>query len=320
MAMDLLGAAGLSLGMKEHYNRKLLDRAVPDFIHAGHGDKSGIPRNEGKGVEFRRYERPSAVTVALTEGTPPSVTNLTISNVQATVDQYGAFNRHSELLLSQNYDPFLAAWSEMWGQHMGDTIDIIARNIITAGTGVQFAQTALSRGAVGGTTSMRISYAEIRELVSTLRNNDAKPVVDNKFLGLIHHHTEAEMFADSDILASFQQAYVRGPGNPLVQGEVGDFHGVRWLTSSNARIFGSLGASGADVYGTLVFGRQFYGEIDYEAMGSQVIVKAIGSAGGLDPLDQMGTHGWKAAYVAVITNQSWGVRLEHTTRLGDEGV
>ncbi|MCH7608310.1 MAG: N4-gp56 family major capsid protein [Chloroflexi bacterium] len=320
MAMDLLGAAGLTIGMKQFYNRKLLERAVPSFIHAGHGDKSGIPRNEGKSVEFRRYERPTAATVALTEGTPPSVTNLTISNVQATVDQYGAFNRHSELVALQNYDPFLASWSEMWGEHMGDTIDILARNIITAGTTVQIASTVASRGAVGGTTAHRITYAEIREAVSTLRNNNAKPVVDNKFLGLIHHHTEAEMFADSDILASFQQAYVRGPGNPLVQGEVGDFYGVRWLTSSNARVFGSEGASGADVYGTLIFGRQFYGEIDYEAMGSQMIVKPVGSAGGLDPLDQMGTHGWKAAYVAVITNQSWGVRIEHTTRLGAEGV
>ena len=72
---------------------------------------------------------------------------------------------------------------------MGDTTEIVARNILTAGTGVQVANTVLSRGAVGGTTAHRINYAEIREIVSTLRNNNAKPVVDNKFLGLIHHHT-----------------------------------------------------------------------------------------------------------------------------------
>ena len=90
--------------------------------------------------------------------------------------------------------------------------------------------------------------------------------------------------------------------------------------TSNARVFASQGASGADVYATLVFGRQFYGEVDYEAMGSRMIVKPVGSAGTSDPLDQLGTHGWKAAYNAAILNQNWGVRIEHTVRLGAEGI
>ena len=74
------------------------------------------------------------------------------------------------------------------------------------------------------------------------------------------------------------------------------------------------------MYATLVFGRQWYCEVDYEAIGSRIIVKPIGSAGGLDPLDQMGTHGLKAAYVAAILNQNFGRRIEHTVRLGAEGV
>lgn len=320
MALDLLGTAGMTVGMKQFYSRMLLDRAVPNFVHAGWGTKEGIPRNGGRSLEFRRYERPSAATTALVEGTPPAITNLTIANVQATISQYGAFNSHSEVLALQNFDPFIASWTEMWGEHMGDTVDILARNILTAGTTVQIASTVASRGAVGGTTAHRLTYSEIREGVATLQNANAKPVTDNKYIGIIHPHTQAEMFADSDILTSFQNAYVRGPENPLAKGEIGDFYGVRWLVTSNARIFGSQGASGADVYATTIFGRQFYGEIDYQAMGSRIIVKPVGSAGGLDPLDQMGTHGWKTAYVAVRLNEAFGLRIEHTTRLGDEGV
>ena len=320
MAYDLLGTAGMTNGMKQFFSRKLLVRAVPNFVHAGHGDQDGIPSGEGRSIEWRRYERPGAATTALTDGTPGAVTNLTISAVQATIDQYGAYNQHSEVLQLQNYDPFLNSWASMWGEHMGDTIDIIARNVLTAGTTVQFASTAASRGAVGGSTSFRINYAEIREATATLDSNDAKPLDDNKFLAIIHPNTKAEIFADSDILTSFQQAYPRGPENPLAKGEIGDFYGIRWLVSSNARVFGSQGASGADVYATLVFGRNWYGEVDYEAMGSRMIVKAVGSGGPADPLDQLGTHGWKAAYVAAITNQNFGVRIEHTVRLGDEGV
>lgn len=320
MAMDLLGINGMSVGMKQFYSRQLLARAVPNFVHVGHGLQDGIPRQQGRSLEWRRYERPAAATTALTEGTPPAVTNLTIANVQATIDQYGAWNQHSEVLELQNFDPFISSWTDVWAEQMSDTLDILARNIMLAGTSVQIASTVLSRGALGGTTAHRITYAEIREASATLKKQNAKPMVDNKYLAIIHPDTEAEIFADSDIITSFQNAYPRGPENPLAQGEIGDFYGIRFLVSSNARIFGSEGASGADVYGTLIFGRQYYGEVDYEAMGSRMIVQPVGSGGTSDPLEQTGTHGWKAAYVAVVLNQNWGIRIEHTTRLGDEGV
>lgn len=318
--MDLLGINGMSVGMKQYYSRILLDRALPVFVHAGHGLQDGIPRNNGRSLEWRRYERPGAATLALTEGTPPAVTNLTISNVQATIDQYGAWNQFSEVLELQNYDPFLESWAPVWGEQLGDTIDILARNIMVAGTAVQIASTVASRGALGGTTAHRITYAELREAVATLRTQNAKTFEDNAFIAIIHPHTESELFADSDIITSFQNAYVRGPDNPLVQGEIGKFYGITFLVSSNARIFGSEGASGADVYATLIFGRQYYGEVDYDAIGARMVVHNPGSSGINDPLDQSGTHGWKAAYVAARLNDNWAVRIEHTTRLGDEGV
>lgn len=320
MAYELLGTAGMTNGMKQTYSRILLKRAVPNFVHAGHGDKDGIPRSGGRSIEWRRYERPGAATTALTEGTPGAATQLTISNVQATIDQYGAYNQFSEVLEMQNYDPFLASYAGMWGEHMADTIDILARDIMNAGTTVQFAGGAGSRAQIGGSTGFRINYAEIREAVATLEDNDAKGFDDNRFLSIIAPKTKAEIFADSDILTSFQNAYDRGATNPMMTGEIGDFYGIRWLVSSNARVFGSQGFSGADVYSTLIFGRNWYGEVDYEAMGSRMIVKPVGSSGTSDPLDQMGTHGWKAAYVNVITNQNWGLRIEHTVRLADEGV
>ena len=314
MAMDLLGAAGMTNGMKQFYSRLLLERALPNFVHNKFGLMGGIPRNGGRSIEWRRYTRPSAATTALTEGTPPSETQLTIANVQATVNQYGAFTRHSEVLTLQNFDPYIAQVSEVYGEQMGDTLDILTRNVIVAGTTVQIANTAASRGAVGGTTAHRLTYAEIREAVATLEAADGRPFPDfgNKFVGIIHPHTKQVMFGDSDIINSFQNAYPRDGSNPLISGEIGDFYGVRWFVTSNARIFGSEGASGASVYATMILGRQYYGVVDYEAIGARVIVKPVGSAGALDPLDQMGTIGWKAAHAAARLNDAFAVRIEHT--------
>ena len=323
MAMDLLGTAGMSNGMKQFYSRDLLERTIPLTLFLRFADrKTGIPRNQGRSLEWRRYERAvtSVSPTALTEGTPPSETQLTISNVQATVNQYGAFTRHSEVLDLQNYDPYIGSVTEQYAEHMALTLDTVVRNIIVAGTTVQYVAGKGSRGDIGATTGDRISYAEIREIVSTLRGNNVPPVEDGKFIGVMHPHTEYDLFADSDVLTSFQNAYERGRSNPIVAGEVKDFHGVRWFVTTQARIFGSLGLSGADVYSTLVFGRQAYAAVDYAAMGARVIVKPVGSAGALDPLSQMGTVGWKAAMAAAILDQNRIVRLEHTADLGDEGV
>ena len=67
--------------------------------------------------------------------------------------------------------------------------------------------------------------------------------------------------------------------------------GFRLFVTSLARIFPSIGLSGADVYATLVFGEEWYGTIDLASMPAKVIKKAIGSSGISDPLDQLGTIG-----------------------------
>ena len=77
------------------------------------------------------------------------------------------------------------------------------------------------------------------------------------------------MFADDDINEAFQRAAPRGPNNPLFTGEIGDYLGVRFVVTSNAKIYASLGLSGADVYGTLFIGKNAYGITELDAMAAQ---------------------------------------------------
>ncbi|HWS31048.1 MAG TPA: N4-gp56 family major capsid protein [Clostridia bacterium] len=73
------------------------------------------------------------------------------------------------------------------------------------------------------------------------------------------------------------------------------------------------GAAGAEVFATLVFGRDSYGLIDIGGSGAvQSIVKPFGSGGTEDPLNQRATVAAKIpAYTAKILNQAWLVRIEH---------
>lgn len=316
MAYELLGAAGMTVENKQFYDRLLLERALPNLVHTNWGSKRNIPPRGGNSIEFRRLEAVSATTTALTEGTPGAATQLTFSNVAATISQYGHFSQLTDILQLQAIDPVLTETVEMYGETMGNSIDQVVRNVVIAGTTVQFAATAGSRVEVS--SGERISYAEIREAVSTLRTNNAKPVVDNKFIGIIHPHTERDVFADSDILTSFQNAYPRGPQNPLAQGEIGDFYGIRWVVTSNARIFASEGASGTDVYGTLIIGRNAYAVTELDAQTARTYIIPTTSPDKSDPLFQYGTVGWKAALTAAILNENFLLRIEHSSTGGVE--
>jgi len=317
MAYDLIGVAGLTNGLKQYYSRKLLERAIPSFVHLNWAVRDGIPRNNGKSIEWRRYERPTATTTALTEGTPGAQTNITISIVTATVSQYGQYDIISDVVDLQNYDPIIGQLTEVFGETMADSLDLVARNVMTAGTTVQYASVATTRGGASGVGSgMVINFAEVREAVATLENANALRYDDGAYAAIIHPHTKYDLFADSDVIQSFQQAGERGMGNQMMTGELGKFYGVTWVVTSNAHVQSSLGLSNVDVYQTVIMGRGYYGATSYDAMGNEIIVKPVGSAGTSDPLNQIGSVGWKANLAVARLNENFAVRIEHAASLG----
>lgn len=163
---------------------------------------------------------------------------------------------------------------------------------------------------------MRMSLAELRAAKRTLLRMNARPVrsEDNKFVAITHSDCSYDLEGDSNITNIWQYAGERGMGNQLFDVEFRDLpFGVRLYQTSLCRVYASLGLSGADVYGSLMFGEQWYGTIDLDALPAAIIVKPRGSSGVYDPLDQVGTVGWKAAHAAVILNQNLGIRIETTS-------
>lgn len=93
-------------------------------------------------------------------------------------------------------------------------------------------------------------------------------------------------------------------------GEIGKIAGVRFVETTEAKIFAAAGASSANVYGTLVIAANAYGVTEVTGGGLKHIVKQLGSAGSADPLDQRATVGWKAIKTAKILSNEFMVRIE----------
>ena len=116
MAIEILGAAGMTKEAKEYYDKKLLSVAEQNLVFHRYGLKVPIPPNEGRSVNIRRFEKftVTAGSYTLTEGTPPTVTQGTVSAVDATVSQYGMYSQISDMLETQGIDPIVNQFVEKY--------------------------------------------------------------------------------------------------------------------------------------------------------------------------------------------------------------
>ena len=65
-------SSGMTAEMKTYYEKTLLDLAEPALVHDQFGDSYTIPANNGKTIEFRKYEELPKATTPLTEGVTPA--------------------------------------------------------------------------------------------------------------------------------------------------------------------------------------------------------------------------------------------------------
>lgn len=306
------------------YVRTLLDRAVALFVHNRFAQirdvPLDIPQNSGTGtVKFRRYANLAASTTPLGEGVTPAGKQLSVSNITADVAQYGDFIELTDVVQFESQDAVLMEAAEILGDQAGDTLDILTRNVLAAGTNVQYANEKVSRVTVAAAD--KITAIEVKKMVRVLKKNKARPVTRqvNASTGYATDPVAAAYIAivspdttyDLEDLDGFTPVEKYSSQAGVMEGEVGKIKQVRFVETTNAKIFAGAGAAGIDVHATIVLGQNAYGVTRISGKALEFIVKATGSAGTADPLNQRGTSGWKATHVAKILNDTFMGRIEH---------
>jgi len=304
----------------EFYDRVLLYRAVAFFVHTKWAQVRDIPRNGGTNViKFRRYGNLTAATTALTEGQTPTGSQLSITDVSATVAQYGDYITITDRIDYESKDPVLTEAAEILGDQMGDTLDQLTRDVLAAGTVVQYGGNATSRVTVDSTDL--IDATEVKIAVRTLKNAKARKVtrminastgiatepVNAAYIGIVHPNTTYDLKDETGWVPVEKYASTM----QVMEGEVGKLDEVRFVESTNCKVFSGAGASSIDVYATLIVGADAYGITRISGEAVRNIIKPLGSAGTADPLEQRATSGWKVTFVAKILNDAFMVRIEH---------
>ena len=308
----------IPIEVNNFYDRALLERAIPAFVHNRFAQVRDIPSNSGTNViKFRRYGSLTATTTALSEGITPSGSQLSVTDVSATVLQYGDYVTLTDKVLMETYDPILTETSEILGEQAGDSLDQLCRNVQVASASAQYASTATTVATVDST--MKLDRAEVKEAVRTLKNNNAKPVtsminpstgynttpINRAFIGIVHPYSTYDL----DDATGWIPVEKYPNKADVMPDEVGSLAGVRFIESSNA--YSTAGTLVTTVYGTLIFGQNAYAQTRISGEALKNIVKPLGSAGTADPLDQRSTSGWKATYVAKVLNANWIIVIYH---------
>ena len=226
---------------KTFYDRKLLDTAKTRFVHANFGQKRSIPRNNGKRVEFRKYDlfTPNTNQLTLVEGVTPTGQNLSQSKVEAEVKQYGAYVEISDLLEMTSYDPVIADSAELLGEQLGTVIEWVTRDAMCQTTNVQYAGGAANRVSLTG--SDKLSVNEIRKAVRNLKKNKARPFVSAldgsgrkpHFICICSPDATYDLQADP----LWQDVSKYSNAEQIYSGEIGRLFGVVFVEATEAKVY-----------------------------------------------------------------------------------
>jgi len=315
---DSTAGNDLSGEMKTFYSDYLIDMAEPELVHEQFGQKHPIPANGGKTIEFRKYDPLPKALTPLDEGVTPKGQKLNMGVITATVQQYGGFVELSDILLLTAIDNNLMQATRLLGSQAGRTLDTITREVLNGGTNVQYGEGRVSsRSALAGGKASGNDYLTVdavRRAVRYLKVMNA-PRINGYYVGIVHPDCSYDLMSDP------KWVNVKTYSDPegIYEGEIGRIEGVRFVETSEAKVWEGEGAEGRDVYSTLILGADAYGVTEVSGGGLTHIVKQLGSAGTADPLNQRATAGWKATRAAERLVEPYMVRIETTSTFTGSG-
>ena len=301
---NMTTSTGLTPGMQTYYNRELLRTFEPRLVHLQFGENYRMPMNSGITMNMRKMIPIEAKTTALEEGNPGEGKMLAEVAVTTTIRQFGDHAKCSDWLDMVHLDENITRRVQRFGDAGARSVDAFVRNELATCTNVIYAGGKTARAEL--TAADKLTSRELRKAVRTLKKNLAEKF-NGYYVAIVGPDTVYDLQEDD---AWVKVSEYQDKEN-IYTGEVGRLFGIRFVESTEAKIFEGAGASGADVASVIVLGRYAYGLTSLKGNKPRVVVKPAGSAGAADPLEQISSVGWKLdGFAAKLLQPEFAVRIE----------
>lgn len=320
-----------------YFSRLMLTNAKYNNYFDRWSEPVDLPTNEGSTVIVRRYTHLALAISALTEGVPPAGKTPSLDDFSCTLAQYGDYIAASDFLRFTTKDEALNRWTTLLGEQEGYSIDVIKRNTADAGTNVTY-----SNGTARTDVVTPLDQNDLDRAIRTLIGAGAEMIMAGGG-AMSAQGTRPALPAFAMVVHPYVwftiQNFSPGPGGFLyanqyqgaAEGEMGRYKNLAIFVAADPSSLGAgarvrTGAGGpstavrntsgtVDVYESMIFSKKGFNSVKLSGQSMKMFVKPIGSAGALDPLDQVGSVGWKVTTSQMRTNENWIMRAESAAEL-----
>jgi len=282
-----------------------LENLYAAFTLKGLTKKATVPKGQGTTVWWYGLSKVSPVGASLTEGADPDATSSTARRVSGTLQEYGKLIKNSRLLMDTaiqgTREQIMKDLAMDAGKLLNDTV--LAKAI--AGSNVIYAGGKLHRsGVVEANTA---TVVDVRKAVRLLKLSSATRFPDNYYVGLVHPDVVYDLMSDS---AWKDISKYRDTVKYDIPGEIGKFHGVRFVEDPTIPILINSGSASVNLYRTVVFGPDFVGQS--ELGGLEIVMNEPGRN---SELRQFNTYGYRFVMATERLHEARGVRIESNSTL-----
>jgi N4-gp56 family major capsid protein len=205
---------------------QLLMRIHRDVIVYPMARHEKLPNRFSTTFQFTRFEKLPLPNTVLTEGvTPANGETMTISTVQATMNQWGDYVTLTDVAVITVKHPALEQAVILLSEQARELIDRECINLLLTNANVQYPGVS-SRASLTATTY--ITSGVIKLSIAALRRGGAHPLIGRLYQGLMDPSVEMDLLGESTFVtaASYSNIFA------LMNGEAGTWMGVRWVVSN----------------------------------------------------------------------------------------
>ena len=295
----------MSPTMKTFYDTALLENARETMVFTQFGENQTLKGNK---VEWRKFNTFAKALTPLQEGVIPSGQTFGMTKIEGETTQHGDFVAVTDRLELESYDDIIFGATEEMGAAEGETYDTLTRNILIAGNSVMYCPNGDTEvNSRANITKECVLTPDVVKRAATWLKKNKAPKINGSYVAIIHPSVT------HDLRGKEWEEYQKYTNStPIFKGEIGELHGVRFVESTNAKIWKD---DGTCVYATLFLGAKAFGILDPQGEGMEMIIKTKEQIGG--PLNQFGTIGYKFCHGAKILYQERLLRVESGSSFGD---